>query len=130
MVFILPDQILENEYTSEDFEGRVIVMSKRFFDSLEIEKVFSAYLSMMRQPCVYLKESELEAMLGYHIVLQRTTRAARDMNRFEIAKYLTKAFFYGTGSSLYDLSEKPMNKNEMFEDGFLKLARTHHREHR
>jgi len=130
MVFILPDQIFENGYTSEDFEGHVIVMSKRFLGNLEIENKFSIYLSIVKQPCVPLRESELEAMLNYYIMLQRIIRATRNMNRFEIAKYLTKALFYGIGPSLHDLSEKPMNKNEILVDSFLKLVRAHYREHR
>ncbi|GAE85268.1 helix-turn-helix domain-containing protein [Bacteroides reticulotermitis] len=130
MILMLPEQILEYEYVSEDFDGYVIVMSKQFLSSLEIKENFSAYLSVTKQPYTPLNEREMDAMLSYYTMLQRVIRAVSNINRFEIAKHLTIAFFYGIGPSLHNLSEKPTNRSEMLLEDFLKLVRTNYKEQR
>ena len=126
MVIIMPDIILEYEYISEDFEGVFIVMSKRFLESLNIQEKFSAYISVRNNPCIPLKDSELKSMLTYYSMMRNAIEVEDNPNRLNIAKHLTKAFFYGIGYQLHKLShDEKKNKNEQLVDNFIKLVQLH-----
>ena len=51
---VLPGQIIEHEYCSDDFEGIYILMSERFNESLNLPDRFSNFLSVRNKPVVPL----------------------------------------------------------------------------
>lgn len=131
LIIILPDQILEHEYISNDFEGLSIIMAKRFTDSLNIEEGFSAFVSVRDNPCIPLTENELKSMCSYYSMMKNTIGAKDNPFRLEIAKYLTKAFFYGAGYYFHKLhSNTTRNKNEQLVENFINLIQTNFREER
>jgi AraC-like DNA-binding protein len=131
MVIVLAGQILEYEYSSDDFEGKVILMSKRFLESLHIEKGFSAFVSIRENPCIPLTESELEAIGNYYAMMLGAIAATDNPHRLEIAKNLTRAFFYGMGYYLHKtMGDKQKSKNETLVDNFMKLVQIHFKTHR
>lgn len=131
MIIILPNQILEYEYISDDFEGLCIIMSKRFTESLNIEEGFSAFMSVRDNPFIPLNENELKSMQGYYSMMKNTIEAKDNPYRLEIAKYLTKAFFYGAGYYFHKLqSNTTKNKNEQFVEKFINLIQAHFKEER
>lgn len=126
MVIILPNQIMEYEYISEDFEGQCIIMSKRFTESLNIEDSFSAFIAVRNNPCVYLSEKALNSMQTYYTMMKSAIETTGNPNRFEMAKYLTKAFFYGAGYYFHEFQNKPVrNRNEQLIDNFISLIQSH-----
>ena len=128
LVIILPEQILEFEYKSDDLEAVFIVMSKKFTNSLNVDEKFSAFVAIRDNPCVLLAESELKAMLNYYSMMRNSIRAKHNPNIWEIAKYLTMAFFYGAGYNFHKLGDHTKSKEELFIDSFLKLVQIHFKE--
>lgn len=130
-IIILPDQILEYEHISKDFSGLFIIMSRRFTESLNIEERFSVFISIRNNPCISLNKEALDAMITYYQMMQRAIRLKDNPSHIEIAKHLTKAFFYGAGYYFHDLdNENTKSKNEIFVDNFLQLVQTNFKKHR
>lgn len=126
MIIMLPDQILEYEFISDDFEGLCIIMSKRFTETLNIEEGFSAFISVRDNPCIPLAENELKSMQGYYAMMKNAIEAKENLYRLEIAKYLTKAFFYGAGYYFHKLQNNTTkNKNEQLVENFINLIQEH-----
>ena len=131
MIIILPDQILEYEYISPDFSGMFIVMSKRFVDSLNIEDRFSVFVSVQDNPCVPLGAEELEAMQTYYRMMQRAISVKDHPYKLEIARNLTRAFFYGAGYYFHTTPEDTkLPKNRAVVNKFLNLVRERYKQHR
>jgi len=63
LFIILPGQILQYEYFSDDFSGLYIVMSKRFTERLNIQEKITLLFSIHDNPCTILNEKELEDIL-------------------------------------------------------------------
>ncbi len=130
-VTILPDQILEYEYTSEDFAGLIIIMSKRFTESLNIEKGFSLFLTLRDNPFIPLTKDELDAMVAFYAIMQRAVRKKDNPYRMEVVRHLIKAFFYNTGYRYHNLSNnEKKSKNELLVKKFLGFVQTHYKEQR
>jgi AraC-like DNA-binding protein len=131
MIIIMPDQILEYKYISPNFTGMFIVMSKHFVNSLGIEDKFSAFISVRDNPSIPLGIEELEAMQTYYRMMQKAIRIKDHPNRLEIAKNLTRAFFYGAGYYFHaTLENRQKSKHEILVDNFLKLVQAHFKQQR
>lgn len=131
MVIMLAEQILEHEYISDDFDARLIIMSKRFTESLNIEERFPAFLSVRENPVIPLTDRELGAMMKYYDMMLEITRTTDNPNRLEIARNLTRAFFYGAGHYFHKIpADKEKSKQEILVDNFRKLLQDHYKEHR
>ncbi|MDR0835534.1 MAG: helix-turn-helix domain-containing protein [Tannerella sp.] len=131
LIILLPDQILQHEYFSEDFSGLFIVMSRRFEASLNLHEEFSLFLSVRNNPCIPLNDNELDAMLGYYSMMKRTVSIKDNPRRLEIAKHLTLAFFYGLGYEHHKpLDEDKKSKHEILTQNFLKQVQVHYKVHR
>ena len=128
-IVILPDQILEHGYVSEDFSGLVMIMSKRFTDSLNIQVNLPQMLSFRNNPCTTMTDDELNAIMAFYSILQRTVRKKDNPYRMEIVQCLIKAFFYSTSyPKLPD--DKIKTKNEALIELFLTHVKAHYKEQR
>ena len=131
MIIILPDQILQYKYISPDFQGLFIVMSKKFVDSLGIEDRFSTLVSVRDNPCISLSAEEMEAMQTYYKMMQRTISVEEHPHRLEIARNLTRAFFFGAGYFFHKTpKDNKKTKNEKLVDDFLRLVQLNYKKHR
>jgi len=131
MIIMLPEQILERDYVSDDFDARLIILSKRFTDSLNIEERFPAFSSVNEKPAIPLSEQELKAMMKYYEMMQETIQATDNPNRLEIARNLTRAFFYGVGYYLHKQpADTEKSTQEILVNEFLKLLQMYYKEHR
>ncbi|MDR1344358.1 MAG: hypothetical protein LBJ39_03295, partial [Tannerellaceae bacterium] len=130
MVAILAGQILEYDCVSDDFEGVSIVMSQRFTDNLNIEDAFSAYVAVRDNPVIPLTENAMEAVQTYCSMMFKTVKADDNPHRLEIARNLTRAFFYGAGYYFYKAAAGQKNRNEAFADRFMRLVQSHFKTHR
>lgn len=130
MLIILANQILELEYVSKDFEGFVIAMSSRFLVGLNLEEGFLTSISVRDHPSIALSASEMEAMQMYYSLIKNTIRATGNPNLLEVARLLTKAFFYGARYYIHKTGEsQKTNKNSLIQN-FSWLVNTHFKKHR
>ncbi|MDR2234208.1 MAG: helix-turn-helix domain-containing protein [Tannerella sp.] len=130
---ILPDQILEHNYISEDFSGLFIVMSKKFTDSLmpSAQDRLPLFLSVQDNPAVPLNEDELTAMVAYFQMLQRIVKLQDHSSRLEVVRHLTLAFFYGAAYQFHPQSEnKKKSHQELLVEKFLSLVQSHYKQQR
>jgi len=128
-IVILPDQILEHGFVSEDFSGLVMIMSRRFTDSLNIQEKLPQILSIRNNPSTILTDDELKSIIAFYSILQRTVRKKDNPYRMEIVQCLVKAFFYST-SYLTLPDDKKRSKNEVLVDLFLSHVKNHYKEQR
>jgi AraC family transcriptional regulator, transcriptional activator of pobA len=129
-IILLPDQILEYEYISEDFSGLFIVMSKKFSSNLNFEGSFPLFLSIRNNPFISMTNDEIEVLAAYYDILKRAVQKVDNPNRIEVVKYLIKAFFYSTSYEYHKLEERKRTKNEVLVENFLNHAQAHYKEHR
>jgi len=128
---ILPDQILEYEYISDDFSALIVVMSKRFTESLNIKQSLPLFLSIRDNPFIPLTKDELDAMVTHYSIMQRAVSKKENPYRLEVAESLIKAFFYSFGYQFHQLPENVTKaKGEILLDNFLKHVQTHYRNQR
>lgn len=128
---VMPGQILEYKQISHDFKGLFIVMSKKFTDSLDIEDRFPFFLSVQTNPFIPLDTEGMEAFIMYFRMMQRMIRQSNNPHRMEIAKHLTKAFFYGAGYYLHEIPEDgSKSKQEILVGKFLSLVNNNYKRHR
>jgi len=131
MTILLPDQILQYEYISPDFQGLFIVMSKKFVDGLGIEDRFSIHVSVRDNPCISLAPEEMKAMQTYYNMMYSAISVKEHPHRLEIAKNLTRAFFFGAGYFFHKTPEdNKKTKNEKLVDDFLRLVQLNYKKHR
>ena len=127
----LPGQILEYESNTSDFEAVFILMSEQFNDSLHLPDRFSTFLSVRNNPVISLGPGQLEAIQTYCTMIQRVIRVKDNLNRMEIVKHLTIAFFYGLGYYFHKSSEvEKITKSEMLVRDFLKQVQLFHKQER
>lgn len=133
LITILPDQILEHKYISEDFSGLFIIMSKRFTDSLlpNARDRLPLFLSVKNNPSIPLNERGLNAMTGYFNMLKEMIKVEKNPYRMKVVKHLTLAFLYGAGFHLQDISEnKKKSRQELLSEDFLKLVQLYYKKQR
>lgn len=131
---ILSDQIMQYESFSDDFSGLFIIMSSRFLNELMMsaQERLPLSLSIQHTPCIPLTEREIGAMVSYFNMLKDALVVKENPYRMEIAKHLTKAFFYGAGYHIHRLAENKQDKSkqEVLVEKFLSLVQTHYKEQR
>jgi AraC-like DNA-binding protein len=133
LIVVLADQILQLEYISEDFEGFFVVMSKWFTETLfgDAQNRFSLLRSVQDTPCVPLSEQEMEAMLEYYAMMKRAIGAKDNPYRMEMAHHLTKAFVYGIGYYIHNVSDnKKKTRQELLVETFLSYVKANYRAQR
>lgn len=128
---VLPGQIIEHEYCSDDFEGIYILMSERFNEGLNLPDRFSNFLSVRNKPVVSLTDKQLDAMLTYCKMVQNVIKVTDNPNRMEIIRHLTIAFFYGLGYYFYKLPDGVKEtRSEVLMRNFLKQVQAFHKQER
>jgi AraC-like DNA-binding protein len=134
-IVILPGQILEleSEHISGDFEGRFIVMSRQFSDSLfvDIQERLPLFLSVQENPIVALTPEELGAMLTFYSGLRNAVRMKDNPHRLNVVRHIIMAFFYSIGYKCYAISAgEKKSHSQMLVENFLSHVQQHYREHR
>jgi YesN/AraC family two-component response regulator len=132
LVLLLPNQILQQEFMSEDFKGLFIVFSQRFANILlsQIQDKFPLFLSTVNKPVIPLDREQLIAVKMYYRMMKRVIGNAQNPYRLESAKHLTMLFFYTFGSWLHDSPEQIQSKQEALVKNFLNLVQMYCKEER
>ncbi len=131
---VLPDQIVQYSYISDDFSGLVFVMSKRFNDNLElsIKDSIPVMFYLKENPVIHLVTDEIEHLLKYYDILLHTVRMTHNTNRLEIVRLLVQALFYSLNNfqQIREISGVPKSKREGLFDTFYELVLAHYKESR
>jgi len=134
LILVLPGQIMEHKFISEDFSGLFIIMSSKFTDSLipNATERLPLSLSVRDNPVIRLDEGgALEGMITYFNLLKKVIRVKEHPYRLETVRHLTLAFFYGAGVFFHNVSDnKKMTHRETIVDKFLQLVQTHYKKER
>jgi AraC-like DNA-binding protein len=130
---VLPGQILEIEHDGNDFEGRFIVMSRQFSDSLftNIQERLPLFLSIRDSPILSLTPEELDAVLTFFAGLQNAVRMNDNPHRLNVVRYLIMAFFYSMGYKRCAIpTGEKKSHNQTLVENFVRLVQLHYNEHR
>jgi len=133
LIIVLPGQIMEHKYISDDFSGLFIIMSSKFTDSLipNVADRLPLLLSVRENPVINLGEEGLDGMINYFNLLKKVVRVKEHPYRLETVRYLTLAFFYGGGVFFHNVSDnEKMTQRETIVDKFLRLVQIHYKEER
>jgi len=100
-IIILPGQIIVESRVSEDFKGKIMLMSKEFSDTLDIGRTLTITASIENRPYYQFKEEAIEITLSY----MSSCKAMIRQNEgnpvvWDVLRLLTRAFFLGTGPLL------------------------------
>ena len=132
-IVLLPEQILEHKSVSNDYSGRMFIMSKKFTEQLlpNAQEQLPLFLSVRDKPVVELDEDGLEGMVSYYNMLKRIVRVKENPHRIEVVRYLTLAFFYGIGFSIHkqDTNKKSTHYENLVEK-FMRLVQAHYKQQR
>ena len=131
LFMILPGQIVQYSYKSEDYSGFNIAMSKRFTDNLElnIKDSLSVMLHLKDNPIMPLTPDELSYFMDYYKILRQTIRRTHNPNRIEVLRLLTLALFYNFQQIQGKVITAKTKRDDLFE-AFYGLLLTHYKESR
>ena len=129
---ILPDQILEHRYQSDDFSGKFIIMSKKITESLiPSHEKLPVFFSIRNNTVFHLSEKELVAILTYHEFVQKIIKQHDHPNRIEVIRYLTMAFFSWAAYYFHPQTEEKKSSNqELLVEKYLNLLKSNYKKHR
>ena len=132
-ITILPGNIMEYKSISEDFSGLIIIMSKKFTDSLmpDAHERLPLSISVRDNPVTDLSEESLSGMVRYFEMLKRIIHEKDHPYRLEVARHLTLSFFYGVCVDFHKFSDNTnRTHHEILLDKFLNLIERHHKKER
>lgn len=133
LVVVLPDQILEQKYISEDFTGSIIVMSKQFTENLlpNVQDRLSLSLTVRENPYRPLNSDSLIGMKNYFDTIRDVIQFKENPNRLEAVRYLMLAFFYGVGFMFQPKTDnKDKTHYEMLVENYIRLVQKHYKKER
>ena len=133
-LIVLPGEIVQYTYISDDFSGLVFIMSERFTDNLElsIRDSVSVLLYLKANPVIHLAPDEIELFRKYYDILQHTVRMPNNSNRLEIIRLLLQALLYIINDfrQLQEKNALQKTKHEGLFDAFYNLVLAHYKESR
>jgi AraC-like DNA-binding protein len=130
IVTLLADEIIQNEYVSDDFEGLFIVMSKRLTAGLNpnARNRVPIALSVRENPFIPLNDEELDLLKNYYSTLKRTVEVVETQYCKKIVRLFMKSFYYLLRTRL--IASLPLDKEDNCAKQFLELVETHYKKER
>lgn len=132
MLVILPGQLFKWNGFSPDFDGVFIIMTRRFYEDLNVSEGFTAYMSIRDNVCFPLTTEAMNAISTYcEMLLGVLKHPDAQLNKRMITKHLTIAYFYGLGYYIHKWSADTRKvREEVIMEEFLQQVRKHcYREH-
>jgi AraC-like DNA-binding protein len=128
-VIILPGQILQYTYRSEDFSALFIIMSRRFTENIELsmKDVIPVFLYLRENPVIHLNDAEMTLLQDYYHILKRAVQQTTNPYRMEMVRLLLHAFFYGINNldQLRQVHTVQKDKKDKLFDSFYRLILQH-----
>lgn len=96
LCIILPDQIVQQDERSDDFQGSFIAVSRDFMDVVipTMQQLFPMFFMIKERPCVSITPEELQSFQEYHSFLWSKVKLKDNPYRKEITQGLLLALFY------------------------------------
>jgi len=95
-IIILPGQLVARSEVSDDFEGKVVLMSRHFAESLDIGRTLSLTASIVNQPYYQFQGGAIDIVRSYISTCQAMIRQNGDNGTIrEVLRLLARAFFLG-----------------------------------
>jgi len=131
LFMILPGQIIQYSYKSDDYSGFNIAMSKRFTDNLElnIKDSISIMLHLKENPIIHLSPDEVKYFLDYFNILRQAVRRTLNPNRMEVVRLLIMALFYNFQQIQGKIIVTKTKRDDLFE-AFYELLLANYKESR
>ena len=125
-------QILEVLELNEDFKGTMVLMSRSFLDSLEIDESFRVYLLVDDVPNRKMDPQTVLAIDSYLNLCRGIIEQEDNPHVLEILRLMTKAFFLGLGYYIHQLpeEEKAPSRSQEIAMRFMKLVERNYVLHR
>ncbi|MDR1603076.1 MAG: helix-turn-helix domain-containing protein [Tannerella sp.] len=131
---IMPGQILQYTYRSDDFSAKLIIMSRRFTENIELcmKDVIPVFLYLRENPVVHIDEAEIAHLQDYFHILKRTVQQTSNPYRMEMVRLLSQAFFYGINNfnQLRQEYTVQKDKKDKLFDSFYNLILQHYKDSR
>jgi AraC-like DNA-binding protein len=122
---LLPNQTLQKEYISEDFQGYAIVASKQFIDNLlpDMQRM-EIMLHVFENPVKPVSDEELNMFVSFYKNIKRIIELSDTPYLLEMLKHLTLAFIYG--SNFHDkllLENTATSPQQVLANRFMELVK-------
>jgi len=126
-IIILPGQVIVNSVLSEDFQGKIILMSSWFAESLDIGRTLKVTASIEQRPYYQFQNEAIEIVHNYIASCQSMIRLNGDspLTR-DVVRLLTSAFFIGA-TPLLTHQEGGIGSYSRLTDDFLSLVEKDYR---
>jgi AraC family transcriptional activator of pobA len=132
LIIILPGQVIVRSEVSDDFNGKILLMSRKFTESLDIGRTRMLTAGIGQRPYYQFEETTMEIARTYISSCKAMIRQNGDSPViWDILRLLSQVFFLGA-SSLLKKKEgalHPKSYGRLTED-FLGLVEREYREHR
>lgn len=135
VIIIMAGQTCELISYSKDLQGRAIVMSSTFTDSLfvgtEGEYTLKLYSSMINNPLINLDKDQ-NVFSEYYQLLKNIVQSPHSEFKINAVRHLTLAMFYGYSHMKHDIStyNKGSNRQDDIYSAFLKAVGKHYKRER
>ncbi|MBR5821456.1 MAG: AraC family transcriptional regulator [Alistipes sp.] len=130
LVTFMPGQIFELLSDTNDLEGYVISISKRFIDKVNLPGWQHQYMKMYNNPITDINEEMLNSLRIFYAILYRAAKNDKNPFRQQIIENLISVFYYGGVSSLDNEVEPNLKYKNHIVANFLELVQQHYREER
>lgn len=95
MFILLPNQIVERQYSTSDFKGIFFAVSKNLLEALpKVGNVLSLFFHLKDYPCFHLDQHEQQIVQEYHAFIRGRLRNKEDLYRKEVVTGLMQGFFF------------------------------------
>lgn len=129
LLVLLPDRIRVLKSVSEDFQGKFILMTRRFTEEINLPENFATFMSVHSAPYIHFGPDALNGILQFSRMLSGVLRNKDEIfNRKAVAKHLTIAFFYALAPYLHKVAAVGKSRDEEVMDSFLQLVQKHYKQ--
>lgn len=100
-IIILPGQIIARSELSRDFQGKILLMSRFFTDSLDIGRTLTLTSRIVNMPYYQFPADAIDIVRAYFTSCNAMIRNHSDDDTIrEVLRLLSRAFFLGTSQML------------------------------
>ncbi|MBO6239191.1 MAG: AraC family transcriptional regulator, partial [Bacteroidales bacterium] len=124
--------VIVKSEVSDDFRGKILLMSKRFSDTLDIGRTLTLTTSIEQRPYYQFMEEAIDITRTYLASCKAMIRLDGDSPAiWEILRLLTRAYFLGAGPRLKNRDGTPVpGRYDKLTEAYLTLVENQYREHR
>lgn len=132
LVVLLADKVMEMKKVSNDFQGQILIMSKRFTDNLlfDIKDRLPLTMSVENKPYQPLNKEAYLSLENYFTMMKKAMDMKENTYRLEVARHLMLAFMFGMRPYFHTETPAPRTHNEQVVHNFLTLVKQHYRQER